>query len=191
MDEACSVWLDARKVHFGTTLYAINIFVQTLGLALPVWHYSTAIVVAYLGDGFITDKLRQPIRNCRTAPRCVPGKLVLKSLICFQCRFTCRGNTISTRIGLAGTVASPCLCLLQIRVDSDTPSLAAITCVAPGVRFSDFAIFMTPALALAIAFICRTSSLVHSRRTIFFLVLAISAPVIANQCLWSMTMAIA
>ena len=47
MDEACRVGLDARKVHFGTTLYAINIFVQTLGLALPVWHYSTIIVVAW------------------------------------------------------------------------------------------------------------------------------------------------
>jgi hypothetical protein len=52
-----------------------------------------------------------------------------------------------------------------------------MTCVAPGVRFSDFAIFVTPALALAIAFICRTSSLVHSRRTIL-LVLAIVAPVL-------------
>ena len=46
MDEACRVGLDARKVHFGTALYAINIFVQTLGLALTVWHFSTIIVVA-------------------------------------------------------------------------------------------------------------------------------------------------
>ena len=74
-------------------------------------------------------------------------------------------------------MTSPVLYLLQIRVDSDTPSFAAITCVALGVRFSDLAIFVTPALALAIAFICRTSSLVHSRRTIF-LVLAIVAPVL-------------
>ena len=75
-------------------------------------------------------------------------------------------------------MASPVLCLIQIRVDSDTPSFAAITCVAPGVRFSDFAIFLTPVLAFAMAFICRTSSLVHSRRMIFFLVLAIVAPVL-------------
>jgi len=81
--------------------------------------------------------------------------------------------------------------LLQSRVDSDTPSLAAITCVAPGVRFNDFAILMTPALAFAIAFICRISSFVHSRRTILFLVLAISAPVIARPVLSGMTMAIA
>jgi hypothetical protein len=74
-------------------------------------------------------------------------------------------------------VASPALCLLQVRVDNDTPSFAAITCVAPGVRFSDLAIFVTPALALAIVFMCRTSSLVHSRRTIF-LVLAIVTPVL-------------
>ena len=86
-------------------------------------------------------------------------------------------SSFPTRIGLAATVASPALCLLQIRVDNDTPSFAAITCVAPGVRFSDLAIFVTPALALAIVFICRTSSLVHSRRTIF-LVLAIVTPVL-------------
>ena len=74
-------------------------------------------------------------------------------------------------------MASPILYLIQILVDSDTPSFAAITCVAPGVRFSDLAIFVTPALAFAMAFICRTSSLVHSRRMIF-LVLAIVAPVL-------------
>ena len=76
MDEACCVWLDAGKVHFGTTL---QIFVQTLGLALPVWHCSTIIVVAYR-DRFITAILRQPIRNCRTARKCVQSKLALKSL---------------------------------------------------------------------------------------------------------------
>ena len=85
-----------------------------------------------------------------------------------------------TRIGLAATMASPVLCLIQIRVDSDTPSFAAITCVAPGVRFSDLAIFVTPALAFAMALICRTSSLVHSRRMIF-LVLAIVAPVLWDR----------
>ena len=50
-------------------------------------------------------------------------------------------------------MASPVLCLIQIRVDRDTPSFAAITCVAPGVRLSDFAIFLTPVLAFAMAFI--------------------------------------
>jgi len=75
-------------------------------------------------------------------------------------------------------MASPILYLIQILVDSDTPSFAAITCVAPGVRFSDFAIFLTPVLAFAMAFICRTSSLVHSRRMIFLVVLAIVAPVL-------------
>ena len=88
MDEACCVWLDAGKVHFGTTLHAINIFVQTLGLALPVWHCSTIIVVAYR-DRFITAILRQPIRNCRTARKCVQSKLVLKllnGLGPFRCR---------------------------------------------------------------------------------------------------------
>jgi len=87
-----------------------------------------------------------------------------------------QGFRFPTRIGLAATVVSPALCLLQIRVDNDTPSFAAFTCVAPGVRFSDLAIFVTPALALAIVFICRISSLLHSRRAIF-LVLAIVTPI--------------
>jgi hypothetical protein len=90
------------------------------------------------------------------------------------------GRSSFPRIGLAATVASPALCLLQIRVDNDTPSFAAITCVAPGVRFSDLAIFVTPALALAIVFICRTSSLVHSRRAIF-LGLTIVTPVFVDR----------
>ena len=55
-----------------------------------------------------------------------------------------------------------------------------MTEVAPGVLFSDFDIFPTPALAFAIVFICRTSSLVHSRRTIF-LALAIFAPVFVKE----------
>jgi hypothetical protein len=63
----------------------------------------------------------------------------------------------------------------QARVDKDTPSFVAMAEVAPGVRLSAFAIFWTPALAFAIDFICRTSSLVHARRTIF-LALAIFAP---------------
>jgi hypothetical protein len=66
------------------------------------------------------------------------------------------------------------------RIDNDTPSFAAITEVAPGVRFSDFDIFLTPALAFAIDFIWRTSSLVHSRRTIF-LALAILTPVLVKR----------
>ena len=65
--------------------------------------------------------------------------------------------------------------MAQARVDKDTPSFVAMADVAPGVRLSAFAIFLTPALAFAIVFICRTSSLVHSRRTIF-LALAIFAP---------------
>jgi hypothetical protein len=55
-----------------------------------------------------------------------------------------------------------------------------MTEVAPGVRFSDFDIFLTPALAFAIDFIWRTSSLVHSRRTIF-LALAILTPVLVRR----------
>jgi len=55
----------------------------------------------------------------------------------------------------------------QARIDSDTPSFVAIAAVAPGVLFSDLDIFLTPTLAFAIVFICRTSSLVHSRRTTF------------------------
>ena len=63
------------------------------------------------------------------------------------------------------------------RIDNDTPSLAAITEVAPGVLFSDLDILVTPTLAFAIVLNCFTSALVHSRRTIF-LALAIFAPVL-------------
>jgi hypothetical protein len=56
----------------------------------------------------------------------------------------------------------------QARVDKETPSFAAITLVAPGVRFSAFAIFVTPDFPLAIVFIVRTSSFVQARRTTFF-----------------------
>jgi hypothetical protein len=48
------------------------------------------------------------------------------------------------------------------------PCLAAVTLVAPGVLFNDFAIFVTPALAFAIVFNVRKSSLVHGRRTTLF-----------------------
>lgn len=68
-----------------------------------------------------------------------------------------------------------------MRIESDTPSFAAITLVAPGVLFSSFAIFLTPAFAFAIVFICFTSALVHSRRTIFFLALAIVTPVLRKR----------
>ena len=60
-------------------------------------------------------------------------------------------------------------------VERDTPSFAAITLVAPGVRFSVFEIFVTPAFDLAIVFICLMSSLLQARRTIFF-ALAIYSP---------------
>ena len=55
----------------------------------------------------------------------------------------------------------------QSRIDRDTPSLAAITVVAPGVRFNAFAIFVTPSFAFAIVFIWRFSPAVHLRRTLF------------------------
>src|SRR5713226_6588836 len=59
-------------------------------------------------------------------------------------------------------------------IDNETPSFEAIAVVAAGVRLSGFAILVRPAFAFAIVFNCRTSSLVHSRRTIF-LALAIFA----------------
>jgi hypothetical protein len=66
-------------------------------------------------------------------------------------------------------------CFSQARVDSETPSFAAITLVAPGVRFNAFAILTTPDFAFAIVFIVRTSSFVHARRTAF-LALGILTP---------------
>jgi hypothetical protein len=62
---------------------------------------------------------------------------------------------------------------IQPRVSNDTPSFAAITVVAPGVLFSDFAIFLAPALDFAIVFNVRTSSFVQARLITF---LAISVP---------------
>jgi hypothetical protein len=44
----------------------------------------------------------------------------------------------------------------------------AFCCVAPGVRFSDFAILATGIFWRARVFSSRTSSLVHSRRFAFF-----------------------
>jgi hypothetical protein len=46
MDEPCRVRLDARKVHFRTTLNAINLFVPTPGFDLPVWRCAIIIVIA-------------------------------------------------------------------------------------------------------------------------------------------------
>jgi hypothetical protein len=60
---------------------------------------------------------------------------------------------------------------------NDIPCLAAMTLVAPGVLFNDFAILATPALAFAIVFNVRKSSFDHARRTTFFF-LAILAPVV-------------
>ena len=54
------------------------------------------------------------------------------------------------------------------RVSNDTPSVNAFCCVAPGVRFSDFAILATGVFWRASVFSSRTSSLVHSRRFAFF-----------------------
>jgi hypothetical protein len=67
----------------------------------------------------------------------------------------------------------------QVRVESETPSFAAITVMAPGVRFNAFAILATADLAFAIVFIVRTSSLVHARRTTF-LALTILTPIHAE-----------
>jgi hypothetical protein len=68
----------------------------------------------------------------------------------------------------------------QARVDSETPSFAAMTLVAPEVRFNALAIFVTPDFALAIVFIVLTSSFVHARRTTFF-AFAIPAPNLADH----------
>jgi hypothetical protein len=62
------------------------------------------------------------------------------------------------------------------RVEREIPCFAAITLVAPTVRFKAFEIFAPPDFAFAIVFICRKSSFVHGRRISFF-ALAICAPV--------------
>jgi hypothetical protein len=70
------------------------------------------------------------------------------------------------------------------RVSSDTPSFAAFTPVAPGVRFNALAIFLTPIFCFASDFNSRTSFLVHSRlTTFFFAILAMSAPVVEPRLL--------
>ncbi len=51
---------------------------------------------------------------------------------------------------------------------NDIPSFAALTVVAPGVRFRALAILATPFLSFAMDFNRRRSSLVHVRRITFF-----------------------
>jgi hypothetical protein len=50
---------------------------------------------------------------------------------------------------------------------NDISRFAAITLVAPMVRFNALAIFLTPFFSLAIVFNVRTSSFDHARRTTF------------------------
>ena len=38
MDETGLMRLDAGKMHLGAAFYAIDIFAQTFGFALTVWH---------------------------------------------------------------------------------------------------------------------------------------------------------
>jgi hypothetical protein len=75
----------------------------------------------------------------------------------------------------SSTVWAGLKCVHYPFVLKDIPRFAAITLVAPGVRFSALAIFLTPCLSLAIDFNVRKSSLVHARRTTFFF-FAISVP---------------
>ena len=74
----------------------------------------------------------------------------------------------------------------QVRIDSDIPCFAAITLVAPSVRFSFFAILATPCLSLAIDFINRRSSFDHASLTIFFFFFAnLIAPFLGSGLLAS------
>jgi hypothetical protein len=66
-------------------------------------------------------------------------------------------------------MASEALIIRQTRVSRDTPSIDALTIVAAFVRLRALDILFTPALAFAIVFKVRTSSLDHARRTTFFL----------------------
>ena len=66
------------------------------------------------------------------------------------------------------TAGGPQLFSHQVRIDRDIPCFAAITLVAPGVRFSFLAILATPCLSLAIDFINRRSSFDHASLTILF-----------------------
>jgi len=71
------------------------------------------------------------------------------------------------RAGDPGTLTTS-FATAYARVSNDTPSVNAFCCVAPGVRFSDFAILATGIFWRARVFSSRTSSLVHSRRFAFF-----------------------
>jgi hypothetical protein len=68
----------------------------------------------------------------------------------------------------------------------DTPRFAAITLVAPRVRFNALAILATPAFAFAIVFNVRTSSLDHARRITFFF-FGISVPFVRTGLYHSKT----
>ena len=57
----------------------------------------------------------------------------------------------------------------QPRVSKDTPNICALAAVAPTVRFNALAILATPVFFFANDFNSRTSALVHSRLTDFFL----------------------
>jgi hypothetical protein len=65
------------------------------------------------------------------------------------------------------------LCYMELplypRALKETPRFAAMTLVAPIVRFNAVAILVTPCLSFAIDFNVRRSSLVHGRPTAFFL----------------------
>jgi hypothetical protein len=133
--------------------------------------------------------LRRIALSPRSPSRSVdPGLVTLKDPR--RRRVTCSrpaamSRTADHRIERAGHLDGPWpahfyVHAVQARVDNDTPSFVAMADVAPGVRLSAFAIFLTPALAFAIVFICRTSSLVHVRRTIF-LALAIFAPFLVER----------
>jgi hypothetical protein len=77
----------------------------------------------------------------------------------------------------------------QVRIDSDILCFAAITLVAPGVRFSFLAILATPCLSLAIDFIKRRSSFDHASLTIFFFFFAnLIAPFLRSGLLASDTL---
>jgi hypothetical protein len=55
------------------------------------------------------------------------------------------------------------------RIDSDIPSVAALTVTAPGVHLRDFAILTRPAFCLAIVLRVFISSFDHNTRLLVFL----------------------
>ena len=70
-------------------------------------------------------------------------------------------------VEVGGTLMQQPKPTIAYRIDSETPSDAALTAVAAVVRLSDFAMRVVPAFALAMALSVRTSSFVHTRRVIF------------------------